>query len=254
MNIIDSHLHLDDKSFNLISEATTYLNRNLTDANINKAMVIYMLNQKWNLFEFLEEIDKHANLFPIINVNPLENNNEKTIDKILSKSKIYGLKIHPRIHKFRLDDYQVEKLLNLASEINLPVLIDAFPDGDFLINDLNPKMYGVLAKKCQNTKIIWAHMGGHLVLDFLMMSKRLENVFFDLSYSLLYFRNSNILQSIIYSIQNLNFNKIMFGTDYPDRDLIKSVKMSLNILDNINMSLEQKEKLFSKNAQEIYKI
>ena len=254
MNIIDSHLHLDDKNFNIISEAANYLVKNINDLNITKAMVIFMLNQNWDLFEFLEEIDKHNCLYPIININPYEKDNEKTISKILSSHKIYGLKIHPRIHKFNLNSFEVEKLLNLASEINIPVLIDAFPDGNFLMDGLNPNMYGVLAKKCKNTKIIWAHMGGHLVLDYLMMCKRLNNVFFDVSYSLLYFRDSNILNSIIYAMKNLKFNKIMFGTDYPDRDLISSMKMSLEILNKIDMTKDEKEKIFFKNAEEIYKI
>ena len=115
---------------------------------------------------------------------------------------------------------------------------------------LNPLQYASLAKACPNTCFIWAHMGGHQVIDFMMLAKRLENVYFDCSYSLLYFRGSSIPQNMVYAMKSMRFERIFYGSDYPDRTIKESLHSSIDVLDEFGVTDSQKEKLLYSNFKE----
>ena len=39
------------------------------------------------------------------------------------------------------------------------------------------------------------------------------------AYSLLYYLESNVSKDIIYAMKSMKFDKIMYGSDYPDRNI-----------------------------------
>ena len=52
----------------------------------------------------------------------------------------------------------------------------------------------------------------------MMMAKHCEYVYLDLSFTPYYFRESNIPQNLIYGCKSLKFNKIFYGSDFPDNN------------------------------------
>ena len=147
----------------------------------------------------------------------------------------------------------VESLCLAAGELNVPVLIDAFPDGTHLMQGFSPFNYSKLASQCPKTKFIWAHMGGHYVLDFMMLAKRLENVYMDTSYSLLYYQTDSVIDNLIYCMRSMKFDKIFYGSDYPDRSIKTSLEMSIDILKKKGLTDIQLKKILFENANNFFK-
>ena len=254
MNIIDCHLHLDDKKYLKIEDAVNSLQVQLLENKIDNAMVIHLQSHKWSVQSFLENINSKKNLHSIINLNPTNHNSIELLQSLNKEYHLKGIKLHPRLQNYDISLNCVADLINYCAELNLPVIIDAFPDGDFVLNGLTPLKFAMVAKKCPNTKIVWAHMGGYKVLEFLMLAKRLQNVYFDFSYSLLYFKNSPTFHNIIYAFKNMKYEKIMYGSDFPDRDIKTSLCNTMQLLEeNVNDN-SKIEKLMYKNAKDFYKL
>jgi len=250
--IIDSHLHLDENFDGTCKGAVLELDRQLLEAKIDRAIVLHLETQPWSAEEVSKEINKSPRLKGFINVNPLDSNSVKKLENGIANLGYMGLKLHPRLQCYSLKNSRVKKLANLAGKLNIPVLIDAFPDGTHLMQGFSPLNYSDLALACPNTKFIWAHMGGHYVLDFMMLAKRLENVYMDFSYSLLYYKDNSTISDIIYSMKSMKFNKIFYGSDYPDRSIINSYKMSKDILIKHGLSDLELDKLFFSNSNKFF--
>lgn len=250
--IIDAHLHLDEKVDGTAFGAACELDRQLAEAGIERGIVLHLESQPWSIYEFSEALSKYTRLHGFINVNPNKGAPEKQLREGIESLGFIGLKLHPRLQEFDLDSKNVVRLVQYAGEMNVPVIIDAFPDGDFLMKGFSPLLYANLAKKCPNARMVWAHMGGHYVLDFMMLAKRLPNVFFDFSYSLLYYQNSSIPLDIIFAMRSMKFDRIFYGSDYPDRTIATSLRMTLNILESQNLTESEIDKIMFRNAQNFF--
>ncbi len=148
MIIIDSHLHLDDRVDGTALGAANELDRQLADSGIERAIVLQLETQSWAAEDVAEAISKYPRLKGFINVNPYGDDHLRTLRDGIEKLGYVGLKLHPRLQKFELDDQRTVRLVQQAGEMNVPVLIDAFPDGSHLMQDFSPLKYADLASKC----------------------------------------------------------------------------------------------------------
>ena len=121
-----------------------------------------------------------------------------------------------------------------------------------MINKFGISDYAKLAQEFPKIRFIFAHMGGLRVLDFMLVAKRLPNVYMDLSYTLLYFRGSSVTKDLLYSVKSMRGNKIFYGSDYPDRELGESLKLSLSEFRSYGLGENLIEKVFYKNAKAFY--
>ena len=128
-----------------------------------------------------------------------------------------------------------------------------FPRWISIYRSLKPSDYYSLAKKYKKIKFIWAHMGGHQIIDFVLLAKRLSNVFFDVSYSLLYFRDSSVEKDFFYCFKSLRFENIFYGSDFPDRSVSSTVKLTKNLFKKYKLSLKDQKKLMYLNAEKFIK-
>lgn len=249
MLIIDSHLHLDERFDGTAAGAAHELDRQLTEADVARAVVLHLEFQPWSIEEFSEAIFNTKRIKAFVNVHPTNPNAISILRHAIEGLGYIGLKLHPRLQGFAVDDSEVVRLVRAAGEMGIPVLIDAFPDGTFLMQGFDPLKYAFLAEQCPDTRIIWAHMGGHYVLDFMMLAKRLPNVYFDISYSLLYYQKSSIPKDMVYAMHSMKFDRIFYGSDYPDRPIATSLKSSIDFLISQDMSGEQLAKIMGGNAR-----
>lgn len=249
MTFIDTHLHLDTKEQN-ISNAFKKIIFDMKKSNISKAFLIHMNDSKWNEREFIQFCDRNYKdiFYKFLLIDPMKFDfiNKKNINYLFSK--INGIKLHPRIGNYSLKGSKVLKLCKIAEKFNLKIIIDTFPDGDSIINNFNVNEFSYLAKKFPKVKFLWAHMGGYKLIEFTMAKKRLPNVYLDFSYSLLYFRKSSLLKDFYFAFHTLNFSNIMYGSDYPDRSIKETIKMTNQILKEFKLTKSQKNKLIFKNA------
>jgi predicted TIM-barrel fold metal-dependent hydrolase len=65
-----------------------------------------------------------------------------------------------------------------------------------------------------------------------MLGRKLNNVYFDISFSLLYYRKSSVLKDIIFALDNIKYERVLYGSDFPDRPIEETLHMTLEILDS----------------------
>jgi len=249
---IDAHLHLNEKFDGTCYGAVNELDRQLSECEIEKAIVLHLECQPWSAEEVSKCLRKFTNLKGFININPLDLNCIEKLENGIKNLGFIGLKLHPRLQCYSLKNPKVKELVNAAGNLDVPVLIDAFPDGTHLMQGFSPLNYSELALSCPNTKFVWAHFGGHYVLDFMMLAKRLRNVYMDFSYSLLYYRDSSVISDMIYCMKSMKFEKIFYGSDYPDRSIIKSYQMSIDVLKKYGLNDDELHKIMYLNASNFF--
>lgn len=247
--IIDAHLHLDDRSGGSAVDAANRLVTEMDSCGIGHAVVLHLLWQPWSVEEVAEALAQQPMLTGFVNVDPSSPTALADLRRGYNLG-FRGLKLHPRLQKYLPDDEACIALVRRAGDLNMPVLIDCFPDGDWLMAGLNVLQYATLAREAPQAKIIVAHAAGHHCIDLLMLAKRVPNLWFDVSYSLLYY-GSPVVDALFYCLKSIRYERVNFGTDYPDRTLTKSVEMSLALLDKFGVTGEAREKLLWKNAHEL---
>lgn len=250
--IIDAHLHLDEKLDGTAKGAAADLDRQLADAGIDRAIVLQLEAQPWSAEDVAEAISFYPRLKGFINVHPNKGDPGRVLRDGVERLGYIGLKLHPRLQGFDVDDERTVRLVSLAGEMNVPVLIDAFPDGTHLMQGFSPTRYATLAQRCPETRIIWAHMGGHHVIDFMMLAKRLSNVYFDFSYSLLYYQSSSVPNDMVYAMRSMKFQRIFYGSDYPDRSIAASLDGTLSYLSTHGLDQGAMNKIMGLNAKEFF--
>ncbi len=250
--IIDAHLHLDDRIEGPPNLAVEELLKQLENSKIQKAVVIHLENQRWSKEEFIESISKDHNLIGFVNINPNNENAIKDLEYSIKDLKFKGLKLHPRLQNFEINSKKVNELVKYAGELKIPVLIDTFPDGFSLSRGFDVKKFAEVAIQNPKTKFIWAHCGGHYVIDFMMVAKRFDNIFMDISYSLLYYLKSNISHNIIYAMKSMKFEKIMYGSDYPDRNIKETLDKTKKYFIEHKLSQEKINKILYENANNFF--
>jgi len=250
--VIDAHLHLDDRIEGGAINSVRELDMALKDSNIARGVVLHLQVQRWGVEEVAEALASSERLAGMINVHPFDDDCESQLRKGIEDLKFIGLKMHPRIQKYSLDDPRTHKLVQAAGEIGVPVVIDAFPDGDWLMQGFDPLAFARLAKACPNSKILIAHFGGHYCIDFMMLAKRLPNVYFDVSFSLMYYRGSSVVNDILYCCKSMKYDRVLYGSDYPDRSIAETLKGSLAEMEGQSIPEDGMRRLLSKNAEDFF--
>jgi predicted TIM-barrel fold metal-dependent hydrolase len=245
--IIDAHVHLDERIDGTVEGAVRELVRQAREAGITRVVALHLDTQPWSLEEVSEAVAPYKEIKAFANVHPESPNAERILENAIQKLGFIGLKLHPRLQEFAVDSAQTVNLVQIAGEIGIPVLLDAFPDGTHLMQGFSPLRYAALARQCPRTNIIWAHMGGHHVIDFMMLAKRLPNVYMDVSYSLLYYRGSSVPMNMVYAMRSMRFERVFYGSDYPDRPLGDSLRSSLEVLRVYGLDDTELQKLLFTN-------
>jgi predicted TIM-barrel fold metal-dependent hydrolase len=83
----------------------------------------------------------------------------------------------------------------------------------------------------------------------MLVAKRVPNIYLNISYTLLYYRDSSITGDIVYAIKSMKGERIFYGSDYPDRELGKTLKLTLDVFDKFNLTDDLIEKVLYKNAE-----
>jgi hypothetical protein len=175
-----------------------------------------------------------------------KNNYDYVADEILS-NQVHAVKIHSRIQQIREVDYP--ELLIVLKKINksIPIIYDAFYYGNDL--EFQPSLNGLiyLAKGLPCTKFVVAHAGGYKILDYFFHLKGLQNVAFDLSFSLQYLLDSSAELDLIKLIKHTQKEKLFFGSDFPYADPKLQSDKLIEILMKMNISNNKIEDIFTLN-------
>lgn len=249
---LDTHLHLDDRIPGQAGDAAVHLNSQLRESGVARAIVLHLEAQRWPVEEVSEALACCDRLVGFINIHPAATNAKQQLTFGIEKLGFIGLKLHPRLQKFAVDDSSTHEFVRYAGDSGVPVLIDAFPDGTFLEEGFSTASFARLARACPKTRIIVAHMAGHHVIDMMMLAKRCPNLFSDCAYSLLYYRGSSVTTDLVYAMKSMKFERVFYGSDYPDRPIQETLVESIEVLERQQVSALEMDKLLYSNAKEFF--
>lgn len=162
----------------------------------------------------------------------------------LIKLGLHGVKLHPDIQKFKLDDYRCLKIYDLCEKNHLPILVHT---GDNRYDYSNPNRLIPILEIYTELSVIGAHFGGWSIWN--EASKKLcgfKNFYVDCSSSF-YMLDDETIKEII---SRYTPDRVLFGTDYPMWDPDEELKR----LRSLGLSQEDIEKIEYKNALKAYSI
>jgi len=252
--IIDAHTHIYSYSESARKEKNTLLENlinSINNSKVDKAVILPIYPQVSNE-DVAEACQKYPNkLIGFASVNPLKD--VENFEDDVRKYGLKGIKIHPRIQRISPIDKRIIKLTKRAAVLNLPILLDCFPqvDANFPINETLPEKIGELAQKVPEAKIIMAHAGGYKLWDAFFIARANPNIYMDFSFSISYFKDSSIEQDLCFVLKKLGAKRCIYGSDYPEISLEQSLKYAQEMVENIGFSDEEKQYFFGKTLLSI---
>jgi len=234
MKIFDSHCHIETglEKYNI---------------SVSGKNIIFNSIDSYNKFHF--ELKPEDSLTLIFDFRE----NMDLVRRLVDEKKIDALKIHSRIQKIRKEDYPelLETLNSLKPDI--PFVVDAFYHGTD--PEIQPSLEFIieLAKKYSSLPVVVAHSGGIHVSEYFRRLKSIRNIYFDLSFSLSYLRQSPVYADFKKLVSEGDENKIIFGTDYPFIDPVQQLNLLVEIFDESGINKSAREKILYSNARNIFK-
>ena len=154
-----------------------------------------------------------------------------------------GVKLHPDIQRFKIDDHRMLKIYELC-EGRLPILMHT---GDHRFDYSNPNRMKPILDIYKNLTVIGAHFGGWSMWDDAVDSLvGYENFYVDCS-STFYAMSPERAKELIMAYGT---KKVLFGTDYPMWLPENEIEMFMKI----DLTEQEREDIFYNNAAKLFNI
>lgn len=176
-------------------------------------------------------------------LHPESVNIKNEVEEIIAL-KLHGVKLHPDIQGFKVDDTRCSKIYELCEQAGLPILMHT---GDNRYDNSNPNRVLAVLKKHPGLIIIGAHFGGWSVWE--EASKKLcgiNNFYVDCSSSFNWLSNDDIKQII----ERYGTDRVLFGSDYP----MWSPNKEINRFLSLGYSESIVKQVLSENAARVFNI
>lgn len=199
--------------------------------------------QVGSINEFIaDEVEKSGGLF--IGLGTLYPDSPDLVSDYLHLKSLglKGVKLHPDIQQFKLDDYRCLKIYEMCEADGLPVLLHT---GDNRYDYSNPNRLIPILKIYTSLKAVGAHFGGWSIWE--SASKELadiDNLFVDCSSSLMYLDDKTAVEII----RRYGADRVLYGTDYPMWSPEKEIEhfMKLDLTD------EERRVILCENAERLF--
>ncbi len=162
----------------------------------------------------------------------------------LLKLGLRGVKLHPDIQAFGIDDYRCLKIYELCEENNLPVLMHT---GDNRYDYSNPNRLLPVLEKFKKLTVIGAHLGGWSIWEEAVDAYRdFPNFYVDCSSSFPYLKPETA-RGII---EKYGADKVLFATDYP----MWSPKAEIEYFMGLSLDYEEILSIMNMNAKKLFNL
>ncbi len=155
-----------------------------------------------------------------------------------------GVKLHPDIQAFKLDDYRCLKIYEECEKRGLIMLLHT---GDNRYDYSNPNRLLPILRIYKNLTVIGAHFGGYSIWD--EASRQLagiENFYVDCSSSFGFIKKEQARELI----KRYTADKILFGTDYPMWD----IEAELDYFFSLGLDEREIKSILSLNAKKLFNL
>lgn len=164
------------------------------------------------------------------------------VEEIISLG-LRGVKLHPDIQQFKIDDYRMLKIYELC-EGKLPILMHT---GDSRYDLSNPNRLMPILDIYENLTVIGAHFGGWSIWE--EATHKLysyKNFYVDCSSSLYALTPEKAKELIM----EYGSKRVLFGTDYPMWEPKEEIERFMKI----DLTEEEREDILSGNAKRLFGI
>ena len=288
--IIDVHAHTTNhKLWELHTETATISDLELLseEYDVDKTIVMatYFPFKGTGLHnkDLLERINskKQFNMLASLNVMYEFARGVEELEEMLQCDQVIGIKLYPGYQDFSPSDEKMFVIYELAKKYNVPVMFHCgelhhcCPEGsrksdmnlrcgkdvcpiDQLGHLSRPIQISFVAKTFSGVKFILSHLGSPYFAECRSVMRRHSNVYTDISGQ---FKSGSkkatgqhkrmICDEIAKFLTVPNgINRVMFGTDFP----IQSYEDSIFMIENLQLTQREKDKIFYQNAKAIFKI
>jgi len=153
-----------------------------------------------------------------------------------------GVKLHPEIQGFAVDDFRGLRICELCEEAELPLLLHT---GDRRYDCSNPNRLIPMLRQFPRLKVIGAHLGGWSIYEAAAdQIAGLPNLWFDCS-STFYWLDPQIAKRLI---RRLGIERVMFGSDYP----MWTPETELQTLLDLGFTDGELESILSNTAKSVF--
>ena len=158
-----------------------------------------------------------------------------------------GLKLHPRHQRLRVDDPKVTKVVEKATELNIPVTICGSQWKHAPLEDQLPIHIDTLCKRVPEAHIIIAHAGGFRFMDAFMVAVANDNVSLETSIALRYFEGTPFEDQLLFTFKQLGAKRLIYGSDHPEDPIGECYDRSRSILERHGFSETDCALIFGEN-------
>ena len=192
---------------------------------------------------------KNPDMIAIATVHPYDGEAALAeVDRVAARG-VRLLKIHPHTQKFDAADPRVLALVKHAGDKGMIVVMD---NASIVPSD-NEKLIN-LALAAPKTKFIFGHMGGlgFRFWNILALARTAENLFadniyFDISASVILAADSPIEEEYVWTIRNVGVDHVLIASDFPQISLPKT----LEAFAKLDLTDAERAKIRSGNARKL---
>lgn len=135
---------------------------------------------------------------------------------------LHGVKLHPDMQAFALDEARAIRLVKAVEAKKLPMMIHA---GDYRYHYSNPPQIRKMLAEAPDLTVICAHFAGYSVWDEAESLAGAKNMYVDCSSSMYAMTDDDIVRRI----RLFGADRVMFGTDYPMWEPEKELERFMNL-------------------------
>lgn len=157
----------------------------------------------------------------------------------IEKLGLSGIKIHPDIQKFSIDDRRLYPMYDAAAG-RLAVMVHC---GDPRYEYSRPEKLKRVLKEFPKLQVIGAHLGGWSMFDKAFEYLHDENCYFDISSCMMFIGTKETERYI----KSYGADRILFGTDFPLWNPTHEVERFMSL----NLSDKEREKIAYMNAEKL---
>ncbi|MCL2151848.1 MAG: amidohydrolase family protein [Oscillospiraceae bacterium] len=234
--LIDAHMHFDLSASN---PATDLVNQ-LMAADATGCVLILNSTEEVNVYKQNKALLDNYIICTSLLLDLQAN----------GKREVPFTKLHPRLSGLTRDNYP--QIMRIIQDCEARVItIDCFVYGHSLENDIGIELGIYLAQNLPDRYVVLAHAGGVRLLECLMQTKTLQNIYYDLSLTINYLWHSSIRQDMILLLMH-HSNRVMFGSDYPSFSINEAKHCMSQLCEKAKLCNADGKNLFYENALKVY--
>ncbi len=245
--MIDAHTHFNHKSIDFVSDYFQTIARNKLDAAV---LILNDSTEKREYFAHKDLFEKSlVSIHPVLlfDIHKIKQF-EMDINSIVNSNTEYSIKLHPRLTGISSKDFDsIYDALQHYCFRN--IVVDSFLYGSNSENNCYIELSIFLAKKFSHKKVIMAHFGGIKVLETMLRTRELKNIYYDSSFSQNYLRDTSVWIDLKYSIIH-SPQRVMFGSDMPSYSFFDGKEALHELLGEQEHCLSSN--IYDKNARYVY--